>query len=747
MKSDIPINRTLNRLTLLVIFAPLYVTVLCLPGIGLFPDLFSNGSAGTPWARPELYVMLLFCLVSLVWLLWRGHLIGPSLILLSILLVNPVLSMTIRSEEKTYVLSIGAGDPILGIDVYCNDVYLGKTPLTITEAQFNQKVTPWDTPPDQPLMLLGASNDVFDIRYSEGKYYYVPQDIFAVYSQWPPDHDRYRVHKTPEILEEFQRSKYWWHFENQGCVGLTRLSGFANGASGYNYRFTIRVNPEIAFLSAENHLEALLAQLQADDFQPTQAWIDHFLHYKDLLFKGFYDKAQNDESLQPVLEAIVDTLVEAEFDLSAIPSEADCRRVIDLIVERAAQFHCFTVPSLESLAIEKVARAYPQTLMDRFMAWSHLPLDGSEGRNSQGKWVTYRRSGPRAKLLPLEYAIQKTTPPELFDRLVYMSRKGDYLELLGNYPRQELVGIFQHYLGHIGQQGGKMRRFRIKSAIDLCARVQNPLLEGILCNFVREHSGSGIGAEHAVGDFIDARINHPQIDQGELAGWIYHWAPLDDRGKLNYVLEIHDPRACHYVRMILGRNQNLREDTLYQLSQQPNPALGEYLVETYDWWEGPQGPDSLNSSFTGALVKTDAPEVRQLIEQKWHESEESRTRILAHLGVGHWRQPHMNWLVPLIADLTRKDERLAAIKLLSHIDTPEAYQLAEQWSADPDTGIVSAAKDQLDIHAQRQIQQQQKIDQAIDLLAGKIQPDDLMTSGTAYQWDGNEYTLASVAIP
>lgn len=740
MKSDIPIHRPLNHLTLLVIFAPLYVTVLCLPGIGLLPDLSSNWSAGTLWARPELYAMLLLCLVSLLWLVWRGRLVGPSLILLVVLLVNPILSNTIPGE-KIYSLSIGAGDPILGIDVYCNDIYLGQTPLTITEAQFNQKVAPRDTPPDQPLMLLGDSDD--DFSYSAGKYYYVPNDIFEVTKQWPPDHRRYSVHKTQEILREFQRSKYWWHFEKEGCVGLSTFSNFSSGSSGFNHRVTIGVNPNITFLSTENHLDALLAQLQADNHKPSLTWIDHFLHYKDVLFKGLYDKTLSDESLQPVLH----TIVQAEFDLPARLSEADCQRVIELIAERAAQSHCFTVPSLESLGIEEVARACPQALVERFITWSNLSLGGSEGTRGWVDGVTYRRSGPRAKLLPLEYAIERTTPPELFDRLVYMSRKGGDLELLCNYPRQEIIDIVRHYFHGIEQQGGIQRDIRQRKAMRLCSRIQNPLLEEILRNFVREHSGSGIGARHAVEDFIEARINHPQIDQGELAGWVYHWAPLADRRKLNYFLEIRDPNVCHYVRMILSRNQNLREDVLYQLSQQPNPALGQYLVETYDWWEGPQGPDSLDSSFTGALVKTNVPEVRQLIEQKWHESEESRARILAHLGVGHWRQPHLNWLVPLIGELTLRRERLAAIRLLSRVDTPEAYQLAEQWAADPDSDIVSAARDQLDIHAQRQIQQQTKIDRAADLLAGKIQPDDMIKTGAAYQWDGNEYTLASVSIP
>ena len=154
------------------------------------------------------------------------------------------------------------GDPVIARD--CNDVHLGKTPLNISEVEFNKIVKPWDNPPDQPIMIIDEEDDRHD-RYSWAKFFYVPRDIFEMNKQWPPDHRRYNRHNDKETLEDFKNSKYWWRFEKDGCVGLTRLSNFSGGSSGFNGRTTIEINPSITFLSAEKHIEALIVRLQADN--------------------------------------------------------------------------------------------------------------------------------------------------------------------------------------------------------------------------------------------------------------------------------------------------------------------------------------------------------------------------------------------------------------------------------------------------------------------------------------------------
>jgi len=293
MKSDNPANRNLLNITLLAVLAPIYAVALFAPYIGVLRRLAEYWSQGTPFAAPLLYVLALAYLASIVWLLRQGAFAGPVIVLLVTMIAATMISGN-SNADKTYELSIGAGRPVLGIDVYCNDVHLGRTPLNISEVEFNKIVKPWGTPPDQPIMTLKDDND--NDRYSWAKFFYVPRDIFEMNKQWPPDHRRYNRHNDKETLEDFKNSKYWWRFEKDGCVGLTGLLNFGGGSSGVNGRMTISVNPSITFLSAEKHLDTLIVQLRADNLQPTKAWLDHFMHYKDLLFMDFYTRATNDDT-------------------------------------------------------------------------------------------------------------------------------------------------------------------------------------------------------------------------------------------------------------------------------------------------------------------------------------------------------------------------------------------------------------------------------------------------------------------
>lgn len=732
MNPDIPTNRKLLSTTLLVILSPLYATVLFSPYTGIVTTLSRQWFQGTPMAMPLLYLSLFGCTASLVWLLWRGTLVGPLLVLL-VTMIGTGMSIGMAEDSKTYQLAIGAGRPMLGVDVYCNDVHLGKTPLTISEAEFYRRVKPWNEPPAQPLMIV--KDEGRDNRYRSAKLFYVPQDIFELHDQWPPDHRRYSGHNDEEILEDLKTSKYWWHFEKDGCVGLTRLSNFG-GNSGGGLIMTINADPSITFLSADAQLDLLLTQLEQDDYQPTQTWIDHFLKYKDLFFLEFHAKAKADERLQPALNS----LVRAEFELSATPSESDCRRVVDQIVKRTLTSGCFTVPSLESLGIESVARAHAQPIVDKFLALSSLPLGGSNGRASSDLWTTYRRSNPRVQLLPVEHAIKKTAPAKLFDRLVYMTRKGQHMDLLGNYPREELVWLFSHKLRSLERQGGRRREWRINEALRMCTQVKNPLLEETIRQFVRENAGQGHGsAEHYVSEFVASRVNDPAMARSGMANWIFHWAPLEDRDKLNYLPRIQDPNANHYLRMLISRNDRRREDVIQQLNRHPNPALDEFIVDTYNWYESPRGPGHWSTSLTYALVKTDTPAIRELITGQWNKDDKTRSRMISRLKSGDWRQPNMNWLVPKIAELTARLDRVYAARLLSRIDTPEAYRVAEQWASDPDPDIASVSTTQLEIRDKRLAERQQQLAQATELITGKIKPDDLVTSAKAYTWNGEEY--------
>jgi hypothetical protein len=160
------------------------------------------------------------------------------------------------------------------------------------------------------------------------------------------------------------------------------------------------------------------------------------------------------------------------------------------------------------------------------------------------------------------------------------------------------VWLFSRYLRSTERQGGHLRESRINEALRICTQVKNPLLEEILRNFVRENAGEGHGsARNQVRRFVESRINDPAINQGQLATWIYHWAPLEDRTKLEILPRIQDPKAYHYLHGLLAQNERRREDVLYQLRTKPNPALARFVVDTYNWYESPRGPGYLSTAM------------------------------------------------------------------------------------------------------------------------------------------------------
>ncbi len=261
---------------------------------------------------------------------------------------------------------------------------------------------------------------------------------------------------------------------------------------------------------------------------------------------------------------------------------------------------------------------------------------------------------------------------------------------------------------------------------------------------MRENAGQGRGStKHHIHQFIESRINDPAIDQEQLATWIFRLAPLDDRAKIRFLLKIQVPNVCHFLNILVVQNERDRADVIHQLGVHPNPALDKFVIDTYNWYRSPQAHGCWLLNLTDALVRIDTLAVRKLITGEWDEAGNTRLSLLSHLisgsSVVRWRQPNMNWLVPMIAELNSKRELNLAVNLLARIDTPEAYELAEKWTTDPDSDIAEAAAEQLKIRDQRAAQRQQQLAQAADLLAGNIKPDDLLPTPTAYTWNGTEY--------
>ena len=735
MKHDNPHNRLLLNGTLALFFSPLYLVVLAPPDFGVINRLAHNIADGNAFVQPLLYVFLLGFIVSLGWLFVRGRIAGPMGLFFLLLLTYGFVSGT--DKEKRYELLIGAGRPTLGIDVYCNGVHLGKTPVRISKEELYKEVKPWDRPPRQIRLDMRAAAHQGDDRYFWANYYYVPDDVFDRWNEWPPDFDRYRIGPLTEALKKIEATKYWWHFEKDGCVGLVPIANFAGGSSGSGGVTIITVSPQISFLSAELHLTAMLDELARTDYEASDEWIAHFRKYSGLLFMDFYKKAQANDKLQPTLDAIV----RAEFGIPKDPTAADCARVVDEILDRVEKNGCFTAPSLESLAMDIVGKVDRRPIVKRFR--EHLDMAyGSGGRASSTGWTTWRRNGKAARQLPLEYAVRNLRPPELFNRLVYLSTNSDrFLDVIGNYRRAEAVRLIGHYLRQIerGKGRGYNRRHNVQDAIRLCSKIDNPELDERFYGFIRENASSN-AHEHYLRQFFESRVKSKESDKSRLATFVFSGAPLDERDKIEQFCKIDSPTSLHYINYFTRFDDRQRKRALEHLTRMYNPSLDEFLIESYNWLV--EKPDvkhyGNHAEVTRALVNANSDRIRKFLEGKWSESPESRGKLSKILRSSGWTKPHMAWLVPLIAQLP-PDEKYEAAGILDNVNTDDAWALLEEWADGDNEKLVRQAKWFLDRHAKETKNLNPLTGKGADLIAGKIKPDDLLAGAAAYVWTDKGY--------
>jgi hypothetical protein len=667
---------------------------------------------------------------AMAWVSWRGALAGPILLLI-------LGSILVRSGERVYLLELGLTTPIREISVYCNDVFLGTTPLTISEADFQRQVPPWTNPPVQPRVdwsgMAGPAS-----RYSWAKFTYVPQDLFEMHRTWPPDHLRYSRHAEAELLKDFAESRFWWRFEKNGSMGLAQTANFGGGGGGGTV-YRIHASPQITLPAAARHLQLLLASLRASDYKPGEEWLAHFERNADLLFADFWNAAQADRRFGEALEKVLRT----RYDIPGQISPADAERVFEAVLRRVEDHRSFVIPSVESETVKLAGRAQPDVLVEFFLR----ELDHSNrggGMAASENWRIHYSHLPRnARLFPLRHALAEVQPEKLFDALAYHSARGEFLEVIGNYPGEKAARLIEHHLQQARNSKGPRERYRIDSWIDRLSQITHPDLEASARNFVREH-GQDRRMRHYVRNFVASRVESDQFANDELAGWIVHFAPLDDGEKVRFLAQLRAPAAGHYLQMLAGRNQTFREEVISVLAHSPNPHHDRLLIETFEWQRSPRGPGYYSTAVSRALLKTDTQAVREFLEKLWTEE---RAVFLQQFGNVELEgtHAHLDWLVSSAARLENPKEKRSVVPLLAAINTDPAWALLRDWVEAPDRQLALAAQRRLDLLKEQTEQQVRDLELAGALISGRTHPDDLLPPAEPHVWTEAGYVPQSEA--
>ncbi|MBD3268370.1 hypothetical protein GF373_17015, partial [bacterium] len=505
---------------------------------------------------------------------------------------------------RTY-LEIGNHILIPNIDVYCNDVHLGKTPFTLSVEEIRRKVEARTQPPRQEYVIEAngvkqqrvAANETSHLnsdqpnRFPLKRMLNSPQDIkLGLRPSWQS-----HLRDEEEMQEYLSSAKYWWRFEKSGCMALQPLRGSGYSGGGNNYRYTISPHFDFEFPSIKPHLRLLMIDLQKQNYAPSQAWIDHFLNYSDLLFLELYKKAQTNPRLEPVLQ----TLVKAKYDMHDEMTPADYKRVIDAILNRVEAQGGFRLPSLESLAMEMIAKPAADIIVAKYDSLMDEVYSSSRGRRGNpfdANGCVLHREGKANRKLPLEHAIRRITPPALYNRLVYEYAKTKdrtyypppWLHLIGNYRRPETKRLFDDIYRDIVFEHNMTRHGIEQFISNTASLIVNPQLEERFRHIIREHGTNR--SPHYDYMFLRSRINNPHFGQNQLATWIFHWAPLKEREKREYLLKIHSDKTYHYLKILRFDSLSVRENMIYALQQNPNPYLDQFLIDSYEFYHSPKGP-------------------------------------------------------------------------------------------------------------------------------------------------------------
>ena len=179
MRHDNRANRWVLNTAAFVIFLP----VLLHPVLNLFikPDYIKLLIEGGHWMGLSFAVVIItLYLTTIIFVLWKGRLRLGLLTAFTAFCVLAGSFMVHLVRGADFPRKLALFESAAGIDVYCNDVYLGKTPLRLSESRFHDKVKPWDTPPRQ-MMVIGEKliEKVKTRRYeSELGWFYIPFDYF-----------------------------------------------------------------------------------------------------------------------------------------------------------------------------------------------------------------------------------------------------------------------------------------------------------------------------------------------------------------------------------------------------------------------------------------------------------------------------------------------------------------------------------------------------------------------------------------
>ena len=756
MKKDIRANRWILNGMAFVILLPVILSPQQMIQLHKQIDgglLFNLGN----WLGLLVFVLgIALYVTSLILVLWKGRLllaiIALFLAVFSLEIFVPILQKS--SEPGPRQLAI---QRIPGVKVYCNDVYLGETPFEVSETEFHEKVKPWDTPPRQKMVIgeefiqnIKTHDD--GLANTELRWFYVPYYYF----------DRHPAFDQPGFssYDDAAITGYWWRFERDGCAGFTSIRNMVPHSSGDGRRLRIWTYP-LQYPSVQPYLRHLLHDLKRSNYQPSVGWRAHVGNSSKLLFRHVHEIGQRDPRVMRALEMAIQT----EFGIYKGMSVGAWEAVLDEVMLRVKERGAFSTLSPETMVMDLMRPHNMKLIESRFLELLSQSMDSRSALSLRDSWGKYSwaKSGYGGRepieFRLLEYAVLKSSPPALFKRLVYESRRGErFLNMVGSYSRPEAQQLVRQYLNNFAHSNPvvnfispSLSRVHKWKAFDVAAELQIPALERELRRFLLKYAQDDPEtSSRNFHEFVYARLERRSTGEeaDSLAEWVAESIPLREDRKLRLLSRINSVYTYRYVRDMVLRQPSYQNVVVRNLIHHPNPSLDLFLIEAYQ-------AESANVKFGGfapitppqkylgnprklnplirAMLLCDTPRTRTFLERLWNSDDSNKISLLEAIkqeAPNHY--PHLYRWTARISQIEDAGTRLAAIPVLDQIDTPESSEILEEWTLNSDASVKREAERALANYRERSRRTR-------ELLAGNIKPDDLLVGQTAYVWNGKNY--------
>ena len=752
-------------------FAPGLYEVLFLDFIGVIPNLVNDRTdLKWPW-----YFLISGYLISVLLFLKRFRLTDAAFIFALLVYVQIFCATSLSTSRRIVQVAFGNREQDVGVNVYCNGIHLGTTPLVISETDFHQKVKPWTQPPEQPAVIHSGFEDSFTVNgYQNSAWTWTPDNPFELPSDPFERIGRFSRFKDLQGITQFLKSsKYWWRFEKEDLLTLRMMNPLSIDQGIGSKVITRQAGLSLHAPAVGEMFRLLLQGLRLTDYQASKEWSEFVLKGRDQLLATLILEAKSDAKLANVL----DQVAYANFHWTETDDRASSNRILERVFESLTAMEEDAVNWMARRTALAIVHKYPELLVEKIQ---------TEARPAPREWLSGMIGPARFRRTLLLELLAEIGTNELFGFTVYLcglvSSGGDGIDIfvvpndplkdlmisIGKHNSPEARRLVSRYVQNVWYprtpnpfHGSPFNGNQLQmSSVEVMSRIDQPELEDTFWNLIgREISPNFANDFTPLISFVESRIKR-NANLGRLVQRIDFCACFTSEQKARFLVQINHPDARESLLRVTDQmDDNQRYQLVMKMSDmKPNPSTDEFLIESWEQWKESQRGwlDQLRSK----ILRLDTPAIRGFISDELANAEDADMRD----GPGRIfrctysqfteRFPALNWIVPKLgeckAGMNQPSSSLleqALCEFLREIGTDEANALLREWAEDSQltNGLKNTAKNALDSEKDQLESENAKnaelLEKMNDLISGRIRPDDLVSPLPSAHWNGETYDL------